>query len=146
MANPDALRPNYVSFDLEAPVSLLLAGPSGQFFSIASLVSMPTGVRLKMSNAPQKMELTAEGQDLAAAFKRLVLDITSRGLTLRVCGNCAAFRFSYMSYQISGGERGYCAIKGIANTGTPNDVVTLLDRCDAFQQGDPGRSWFDDDD
>ncbi|GEM_PF-6712323 len=146
MANPDALRPNYVSFDLEAPVSVLLAGPSGQFFSIASLVSMPTGVRLKMSNAPQMMELTAEDQDIAAAFKQLVLDITSRGLTLRACGNCAAFRFSYMSYQMSGGERGYCAIKGIANTGTPNDVVTLLDRCDAFRPRAPGRSWFDDDD
>lgn len=147
MATPDVPRPNYVSVDLEAPITLRLSGPrDGQHSAVASLAPTPAGVILTLSGDQQMAGMTAEGHDLAEAVQLLLRSFASQGLTVHACGNCTAFRFSSMSYQMSGGQKGYCTVNGIANTGGPNDVVSLLDRCDAFRPRASERSWWDEGD
>ncbi len=145
MAKPDSQRPGYVSCDRKAPSPLHLDGPGGPFAPVASMRRSSTAVVVSLSGDPRLGPLGAGGTNLGQAVERLLRLLASRGVTLCGCGSCARFRFSAMSYQMSGGERGYCTVKGIAHTG-PGDAVFLLDRCEGFQPRPSTRSWWDEED
>lgn len=146
MAMPDALRPNYVSAESESPTILRVSGATGLFSVVASVTAEAGGVRLSSHGDPHMPGATVEGHDLAEAIGHLLLILASRNLTLCACGNCAFFRFSHMSYQMSAGGRGYCTIKGIDKTSAERDVVFLLDHCEAFSPRASNRSWWDEED
>jgi ADP-ribosylglycohydrolase len=60
----------------------------------------------------------------------------SKGLDIRGCGSCAEFRFSGMTFQMSGGAAGYCGLVGFR---TPRAQVNIGDGCGehSFVEGWP---------
>jgi ADP-ribosylglycohydrolase len=60
----------------------------------------------------------ADGEsDHAATVAQLAHMAQADGIELKGCVNCIRFRFSGMSYQMSGGRRGYCSLVGFRNPG-----------------------------
>ena len=143
MATPDLRRPQYIAATRNGPSQALLDLPAGQVTVTSLVVEREEGVTLRLDGDDRVEDLSGKGPDMAGAFVALGAMLKQREITLRACGSCAAFRFSSLSYQFSGGSMGYCAVKGINVTGQ-DDVVMLLDRCAAFQPRPKGRGWTDD--
>jgi len=70
--------------------------------------------------------------DFFTTFEQIQNQLKFMHLSLRVCGQCQYFGFSSMSYQMSGGETGYCTLIKDLNVDR-DDVVHILDSCDAFR-------------
>ena len=143
MAAPDPRRPQYLAATRDGPTYAPLDFATGQVTVTAIVVESEGGITLRLSGDDRVEDLAGKGPDMAGAFVALEALLKQREITLRACGSCAAFRFSSLSYQFSGGSMGYCAVNGINATGQ-DDIVTLLDRCATFQLRPKGRRWSDD--
>jgi hypothetical protein len=73
----------------------------------AIVVESEGGITLRLSGDDRVEDLAGKGPDMAGAFVALEALLKQREITLRACGSCAAFRFSSLSYQFSGGSMGY---------------------------------------
>lgn len=85
---------------------------------------------------PDGSEFQGEGHTSHQALERLQDALERHELRLKTCGNCACFRFSTMSYQMSDGNTGYCTIgrRSPQDCGH-KDRVSIFDVCDAFSYG-----------
>jgi hypothetical protein len=107
---------------------------------------MPSNTAMLRSPADQRIhlqlsdgnEITGKGQDWYAAFTDAGAQLAQSGARLVACANCEFFVLSEMSYQMSAGGKGYCTIgKDHPVAAGPDDIVSILDVCDAFHYG-PG--------
>ncbi len=95
-------------------------------------------LRLTLSDGTN---LQAEGRTNYDALHSLQDVLEQDNLRLRTCGNCVYFTFSEMSWQMSGGTKGYCTVgKARPEDAGRADVVSVFDVCDMFHYG-PESTW-----
>lgn len=97
-----------------------------------------TGERVHLRLPDGGTEIVGEASDLYGAFCHARAQLRERERWVCACGNCESFVFSQMSYQMSSGQKGYCTLgKEHPNNAGGDDIVSILDVCDAFRYG-PG--------
>jgi hypothetical protein len=87
-----------------------------------TMATIPAAMRIvddQMTVSAGDLELTAPVRRFAngersgiATLAELAVSTSDRGYVLRCCAGCTRFWFSGLSFQFSGGTRGYCALAG----------------------------------
>lgn len=136
---PGRRRINYASrltSILDSDVEVWLTSHTGlRITGVLRQQSKDDNVVLRLE-LPLREALEAEASTSYESLRSLQETLEQRELRLWTCGNCACFRFSSMSYQMSLGTKGYCTIgkKSPQDCGR-NNVVSIFDVCDAFHYG-----------
>ena len=104
-----------------------------------------TGSRATLTLTVGSDVFHGEGGEARRALETLAGRLAEQGFRIACCGTCHCFRFSSMSYQMSEGTKGYCALgkeDDPAGSCTQADVVTIWDVCTGFRYG-PEHAWDD---